>query len=235
MTTSRVGAALNPIAKLSMLVCCCTVAFHLKRLGHAVILSGIILLSHGALRIPLDILWRRLRGIVMFALILFLSQLLLVRGMPWHAKAVNGGLMALRFLNIVLSSHLFVSSTSDEDLAYSLMSAGLPYRYGFTLLTALRFIPYFRLQANTVLQAQMARGIAVDRPTPKGIYYIAKYTFVPLVVTALSKVETLAISMEGRCFGLYSERTFLRRIPFRWLDVFAIVTSVLVTIFILAR
>jgi energy-coupling factor transporter transmembrane protein EcfT len=98
MTTSRVGGALNPIAKLAMLVCCCTVAFHLKRLGHAVILSGIILLSHGALRIPLDILWRRLRGIVMFALILFLSQLLLVRGMPWHAKAVNGGLMALRSL-----------------------------------------------------------------------------------------------------------------------------------------
>ncbi len=66
--------------------------------------------------------------------------------------------MSLRFLNVVLASHLFVSVTSSEDFAYALMQAGLPYRYGFALLAAMRFVPYFKTQANTVLQAQMARG-----------------------------------------------------------------------------
>lgn len=162
----------------------------------------------------------------MFGIILFASQIALVCDVPWQTRIANGALMSLRFLNVVLASHLFVSVTSSEDFAYALMQAGLPYRYGFALLATMRFVPYFKTQANTVLQAQMARGMEVDRPTPKGIFLMAKHTFVPVIVTALSKVDSLAISMEGRCFGLYSDRTYRRRIPFHWLDGVVICASI---------
>jgi len=142
--------------------------------------------------------------------------------------------MALRFLNVVLASHLFVSTTEPQLLAYALMQAGLPYRYGFAFIAAVRFVPYFRDQAQTVRQAQMARGIALDRATPESVFLMARYTFIPVVVSALGRVESLAVSMEGRCFGLYPARTFRRRIPFGRLDALAVAASAAVAVLALA-
>lgn len=230
MTTcqGRGLSRLNPLANLTLLVSFCVLAICAQSPAQAGILFAAVLAGHVASRIPPSILWRRVRGIVIFALVLFLSQLFLASGgeAAWGARAASGIQMSLRFLNIVLASHLFVSTTSAEDLAYTLMRLGLPYRYGFTLLIAMRFVPYFRLQSNTVLQAQMVRGIGVDRPSPRGIWCMARYTLVPLVVTALSKVESLAISMEGRCFGLHPRRTFLRTVPFRPADAVVMAAAI---------
>jgi len=55
---------------------------------------------------------------------------------------------------------------------------------------------------------------------------MARYTLVPLVVTALGKVESLAISMEGRCFGLHPRRTFLRTVPFRPADAVVMAAAI---------
>ncbi|MBC7084151.1 MAG: energy-coupling factor transporter transmembrane protein EcfT [Firmicutes bacterium] len=220
---------LNPLSKLVLLVSFCVLALRAESPGHAAVPCGAVLLAHAAIGLPPAILWRRLRGIAVFALVLFLSQLFLTGGgAPWGVRAASGVRMAMRFLNIILGSHLFVSTTSAEDLAYTLMRLGLSYRYGFTLLIAMRFVPYFRLQSNTVLQAQMVRGIGVDRPSIKGVWCMARYTLVPLVVTALGRVESLAISMEGRCFGLHPRRTFLRTVPFRPVDALIIAGAIAV-------
>jgi len=211
-------ATLNPITKLILLVSACVVALRIEDPLHALAFFGFVIFGHVLAQVKPAILWRRTRGILIFSLILFASQVLLVKGVAWEVRVANGALMSLRFLNIVLSSHLFVSLTGAEDLAYALMQAGLPYRYGFALLTTMRFVPYFRMEANTVLKAQMARGMGVDRPTPKGIWLMARHTIIPVTVTALSKVDSLAVSMEGRCFGLYPDRTYRRRILFHWWD-----------------
>lgn len=220
---------LNPLSKLVLLISFCVLALRAESPGQAAVLCGAVLLGHAVTGLPPAILWRRLRGIAVFALVLFLSQLFLTGGgAPWGVRAASGVQMSVRFLNIILGSHLFVSTTSAEDLAYTLMRVGVPYRYGFTLLIALRFVPYFRLQSNTVLQAQMVRGIGVDRPSLKGVWCMARYTLVPLVVTALGRVESLAISMEGRCFGLHPRRTFLRTVPFRPADAVIMAAAIAV-------
>jgi energy-coupling factor transporter transmembrane protein EcfT len=40
---------------------------------------------------------------------------------------------------------------------------------------------------------------------------LARQLFFPLLVSALGKADSLAVSMEGRCFGRYPTRTFLRQ------------------------
>ncbi len=229
---SEPRAGLNPLASLSVLVSTCIVAFQLKSPLAAIALCCAILLTHVAAgaRAREGSFRRRLRGIFMFAAVLFASQVLLVHGPALAERAAAGAVMSLRFLNVVLASHLFVSRAEPERLACAMMQAGLPYRYGFAFLAAMRFVPYFRDQAATVLQAQTARGIALDRPTPRGVFLMARYTFVPVVVSALGRVESLAVSMEGRCFGLYPTRTFRRRIPFGWADALAIASSAAVAI-----
>ncbi|NLS76602.1 MAG: energy-coupling factor transporter transmembrane protein EcfT [Chloroflexi bacterium] len=123
-----------------------------------------------------------------------------------------GWLISGRFLAIILLSYALLLSTEPNDLAYALMAAGLPYRYGFMLVTALRLMPIFELEGNTVYDAQLARGVRYDARSPLRLLTLLRRLLLPLLVSALGKVDALAVSMEGRGFGQYPDRTFLREV-----------------------
>ncbi len=133
-----------------------------------------------------------------------------------------GAYVAARFLSVVLLSYLFVLTTEPNDLAYALMRAGLPYRYGFALITALRLVPVFEQEGQIVYSAQLARGVQYDVHSPRRFLALARQFFLPLLVSALGKVDSLAVSMEGRCFGKHSTRTFVRSVRAGWLDAAAL-------------
>jgi energy-coupling factor transport system permease protein len=177
----------------------------------------------------------RVRGTRLFvttALLLGLLQILfvhegtaLLRVGPLLITA--GGLqagvyVAGRFLSVILLSYLFVLTTEPNDLAYALMRAGVPYRYGFALITALRLVPVFEQEGQTVYHAQLARGVQYDVRSPRRFLTLARQFFLPLLVSALGKVDALAVSMEGRCFGKHPTRTFVREVHTTWLDGLAL-------------
>jgi energy-coupling factor transport system permease protein len=173
----------------------------------------------------------RVRGTRLFistALLLGLLQVLFVREgatlvvigpLAITAGGVQAGIyVAGRFLSVILLSYLFVLTTEPNDLAYALMRAGLPYRYGFTLITALRLVPVFEQEGQIVYNAQLARGVRYDVRSPRRFLTLARQFVLPLLVSALGKVDALAVSMEGRSFGKYPTRTFLREVRATWLD-----------------
>lgn len=129
-----------------------------------------------------------------------------------------GVYVAGRFLSVILLSYLFVLTTEPNDLAYALMRAGVPYRYGFALITALRLVPTFEQEGQTVYNAQLARGVRYDVKSPRRFLTLARQFFLPLLISALGKVDALAVSMEGRCFGKHPSRTFLREVRATWQD-----------------
>jgi energy-coupling factor transport system permease protein len=139
----------------------------------------------------------------------------------------NGVYVAGRFLSVVLLSYLFVLTTEPNDLAYALMRAGVPYRYGFALITALRLVPTFEQEGQIVYNAQLARGVQYDIRSPRRFVALGRQFFLPLLISALGKVDALAVSMEGRCFGKYRQRTFLREVRMTWLDLVAAVLLLL--------
>jgi energy-coupling factor transport system permease protein len=148
-------------------------------------------------------------------------------GAPWIAlgplrltdEGMRWGLyIGSRFLDVVLLSYLFVLTTEPNLLAYGLMQVGLPYRFGFALVTALRMVPIFEQEGETVYRAQLARGVAYDWSGPRRWLTLARQFFLPLLVSALGKVDAMAVSMEGRGFGQYPRRTFLREVRFRRAD-----------------
>jgi len=166
------------------------------------------------------------------ALLLGLLQVLFVREgavllevgplTVWQGGVEAGAYVAGRFVSVVLLSYLFVLTTEPNDLAYALMRAGLPYRYGFALITALRLVPVFEQEGQTVYNAQLARGVEYDVRSPRRLIVLARQFFLPLLVSALGKVDSLAVSMEGRCFGKYPTRTFLREVRAGWPDAVAL-------------
>lgn len=191
----------------------------------------LIVLALAGIAFPLnDLKIHKVRGLRLFAftaLLLFLTQVFLTNTDtpllqlgPLHITGggiARGIYTAGRLLSVVLLSYLFVLTTEPNDLGYALMRAGLPYRYGFMLITALRLVPLFEQEAQIVYQAQLARGIAYDRGGVKRFFTLARQFFLPLLVSAMSKVDALAVSMEGRCFSKYPHRTFLREVAFsRW-------------------
>lgn len=123
----------------------------------------------------------------------------------------SGLLFSSRFLAIVLLSYIFILTTNPSELAYALMRVGLPYRYGFMLITALRLAPILEDEGQTIYQAQLVRGVRYDQGSLKRIPLLVQQFLTPLLISALRRADKLVFSMEGRGFGQYSNRTFRQR------------------------
>jgi energy-coupling factor transport system permease protein len=160
--------------------------------------------------------FRSLRFVLTFALVLFVAQALSIRDgrtvLTLGVAITDGGLqagaqMALRFFLIVSSSFLFVLVTDPDRLAHLMIRAGIPYRHGFVFILALRFVPFFRDELRTVREAQRMRGIRTRIRRLSDVRRAVRYTFVPVLVSGLVRVDSIAMSMKGRCFGLLPRRT----------------------------
>lgn len=163
---------------------------------------------------------RSLRFVTLFAAFLFAAQALSIReGIVLFRFGVSitdqgllaGASMSLRFLTILSSSFLFALTTDPDALAHALIRWGLPYRWGYTIILALRFVPFFRHELQVVRDAQRVRGIRVSVRSLRGIRRALRYTFVPVLVSGLLRVDTIAMSMKGRAFGLHGTRTAAAR------------------------
>ena len=145
-------------------------------------------------------------------------------GISLFILTTGGLLMGLqfsgRFLSIVFLSYIFILTTNPSDLAFSLMRSGLPYRYGFMLVTALHLSPILEEEGLTIYRAQLARGIRYDQASFRKLLLIVLQFLTPLLISALRRADKLVFSMEGRGFGQYSYRTFRNRPTLSQLDLF---------------
>lgn len=214
---------IHPLVKLVMLLGFGLSSFALSSTRGQIFLFALLLVSYLRSGLGGALFLRRLRSILIFGFLIFLIQALALKeGIrlwyvslgPLHLSVWSGGLdngltTMLGFINIIGSSFVFVAATDPNRLAYALMQIGLPYRFGFALITSLRFIPIFQLELQQVRNAQQAKGIDLEGLSPKQLLHAVRYLLLPLVISALSRVDSLTISMEGRAFGLYSTRTYL--------------------------
>jgi energy-coupling factor transport system permease protein len=218
---------IHPLVKLALLLSFSLTVFIVPSFVGGAVLFSLLLGAYICGGLGPAFFYRKLRFMLVFGLLILLVQLLWVKEgfLLWSAylgsvqlsiwsEGLWGGLgMMLRFINVIGSSYLFVATTDPNRLAYGLMQAGLPYRPGFMLVTALRFIPVFHMELAQVRNAQMAKGIELEGLSPRKLLRAVRYIIIPLVISALSKVDSLTISMESRAFGLYSSRSFLTSQP----------------------
>jgi len=206
---------------------------------------GLVLLLTTFSGEPVGTFLRNIRFVLMFALVLFIAQALSVRegavlfsiGLPITDEGLLAGAqMALRFLVILSASFLFVLVTDPDRLAQSIVRLGIPYRYGFIFVLALRFVPFFRQELRTVREAQRVRGVQISVRSLSGLRCAIRYTFVPVLVSGVMRVDSIAMSMKGRCFGLHPRRTITRKGrwgPMDW--VAAALFVVLIGVAVVAR
>lgn len=134
-------------------------------------------------------------GLGVFTGMMVLLQLLF--GSPLNVSLFGG----LRMLVMTLSFLCMLATTRIQSIAKALVDRfHLPVEYAFMLTAALRFVPNFLEDSSITLDAQSCRGYS---NRGNALKRLLSYVVVirPLVMRAVAKSETLALSMELRGFG----------------------------------
>ncbi len=219
---------INPLLKFFLLILTLILVIIIPYWFFALVLLSLTLLFFYLADIPFTVRVGRTKFLLFFSFLLLIVQILVTTNgsiflfiiprfgevgpaIPVTDYGIERGLsMSIRFLLIVFASMLFVSVTDPTLLAHSLTKLKTPYQYAFALIIALRFLPLFDFENKKVQMAQQSRGLSVEIGGIRKLVRTIRYTFFPLLVSALSRVETLSLSMDGRGFGYDPHRTYLR-------------------------
>ena len=117
--------------------------------------------------------------------------------------------MTFRFIVLISSFSIFFLTTSPDMLGLALEQSRFPYEFCFAFTTAVRFVPVMADEAQTIMDAQKARGLELE----KGNFLkrVRNYIpiLIPLIVNAIRRSIELAEAMESRAWGATKKRTSL--------------------------
>ncbi len=128
----------------------------------------------------------------------------------------------MRFLEIYFLISLLTATTTTTNLAYAIESMLMPFQrfhvpaqeISLVGTIALRFVPIFAEQLETIMKAQASRGADFGGG---GVFQFVNRTrqmvtlIVPLFVDAFRRSEDLILAMEARCYTGGSGRTKMTR------------------------
>lgn len=129
-----------------------------------------------------------------------------------------------RIVSFIVLGLGFVTTTSNEEIVSGLRSLGVPYAMCFAVGTALRLFPTFLGAANTVRQAQAARGYEVSGGPIERLRGFVPL-LIPVFMTAFRNVNTQSMALEARGFDTRGDRTFYNSHPFTARDWAAVVVA----------
>ena len=138
---------------------------------------------------------RAIRGLAVVALSLMGLQYLF--GSAIEESVISG----LRMMDMAAAFVWLLAAARPQDLSTALVQqCKVPAEFAFMFTTALRFIPDFFMESQAVQEAQACRGFSTrgNRLKVFGAYLAVVK---PLVLKAVNRSETMAMSMEMRGFG----------------------------------
>jgi energy-coupling factor transport system permease protein len=134
---------------------------------------------------------------------------LLGMGVLVSAHGIVVGLaITLRVALMALIMTVFFTVVSPVKLTRALYDLGMPFKYAYTFVLALRFLPLILEELSTINNAQKSRGYDIDRVNP-AIKVLKMFPLtIPLILSALKRADTIALAMDLKAFNAYPQRTF---------------------------
>ncbi len=169
----------------------------------------------------------------------------------WGIMSVTNGSIQLvivtlmRFLEIYFLVSLLTATTTTTNLAYAIESMLEPFQrlrvpaYEISLIgtIALRFVPIFAEQLETIMKAQASRGADFGGG---GMFGFVKRTrqmatlIVPLFVDAFRRAEDLILAMEARCYTGGEGRTKIIRFHMERTDHIIIAATLILAVMMIS-
>ncbi len=124
---------------------------------------------------------------------------------------------------------LFINTTNPSEFAASLNRIGVSYRIAYSVALALRYVPDIQREYHDISQAQQARGTEMSKKASLVKRLKAVSTIlIPLVLSSVARIETIANAMELRGFGKNEKRTWYMSRRFRKADIASIAACIAV-------
>jgi energy-coupling factor transport system permease protein len=156
---------------------------------------------------------RSLRGVAFLAGFIFIVNVLTTfynSGFTFTLLNIESAItLTMRFVVLVASFSVFFLTTSPDHLGLALEQSRMPYEFAFAFTTAVRFVPVLAEEAQTIMDAQKARGLELEKGNL--LKRIRNYIpiLIPLIVSAIRRSLELAEAMESRAWGAVKKRTNL--------------------------
>ncbi len=142
---------------------------------------------------------------------------------------------ASKMIAMTLVFFILLATTRMQDLSAALvLQCHIPYEYAFMLTAALRFIPDFLAESKAIQEAQACRGYS---PQGNVLQRFFSYMAVikPLVLKAVTKSETMALSLELRGFGSRKTRSFKNHVTLALQDYAMLLSMILFTSYLVIQ
>ncbi|KPV63126.1 MAG: Energy-coupling factor transporter transmembrane protein EcfT [Candidatus Bathyarchaeota archaeon BA1] len=180
---------------------------------------------------------RSMRGASLFAVFIFLFNLVFTYFYTEYPQLPSIPLieyslaMTLRFIVLVESFSIFFLTTSPDHLGLALEQSRVPYEFCFAFTTAVRFVPVLAEEAQTIMDAQRARGLELERGS--FMKRVRNYIpiLIPLIVSAIRRSLEMAEAMESRAWGASEKRTNLYVLKTKRADYVMALISIIILIF----
>lgn len=188
-------------------------------------------------RIPLKMMWKSLKTILVILIITSLLNLFFVHtGEPvfeWKfIKITDNGIqtavfMVVRIACLIIGTSLLTYTTSPIDLTDAIERLLSPlkrikvpvHELAMMMTIALRFIPTLIEETDKIMSAQKARGADMETGS---IIKRAKAlipVLIPLFVSSFRHAEELALAMECRCYHGGEGRTRMKQLHLKLIDL----------------
>lgn len=128
--------------------------------------------------------------------------------------------LSLKYANLLPITLVFIFTTHPSRFASSLNKIGVPYKIAYTVNISLRYIPDIQQELKKILLSQQARGVGFKKgeaPLKQRIKNITSIA-VPLITSALQRIEVVSNAMDLRGFGKHKKRTWYNGTSFQTMD-----------------
>jgi energy-coupling factor transport system permease protein len=177
---------------------------------------------------------RSMRGAAFLAIVIFITNFIFsfvgagYTVTPENVEAATA--LTLRFIVLVESFSVFFLTTSPDHLGLALEQTHVPYEFVFAFTTAVRFVPVLADEAQTIMDAQKARGLELERGN--FLKRIRNYIpiLIPLIVSAIRRSLELAEAMESRAWGATKNRTNLYVLKMHRGDLILIILTIVILV-----
>jgi energy-coupling factor transport system permease protein len=144
-----------------------------------------------------------------------------------EAALVYGVTMLARLLAIFAASLLFVLTSDPVKLVLALIQhARLPYRVGYAVFAAYRFMPLVQEELDNIRAAHQIRGTHTGRGPIGWLRQVFGYA-IPLLAITVRRAERVALAMDARGFGALPARTYYRTVAFHPADALFAVSALI--------
>ncbi|MGC8661246.1 MAG: energy-coupling factor transporter transmembrane component T family protein [Nitrososphaeria archaeon] len=191
----------------------------------SLILLTMILIISAFARIINKTLRSALLGIP-FSIFIFLTEML-ARYSLFFSAAIS-----LRFFNLVVSSSLFFTTLSPDEIEFITRWLRMPRDISFVIVSTLRFIPLLAMDLSQIVEVQMSRGLDLQAKNPAKWIKNSLPVIVPLIVISVLRSQQMAEAIELRGYGASKKPTRLVEYNFSAVDVVLVLVAFLVSLVI---